>query len=154
MSGYAKKRISMRRPERIHISSGVRVYGTCRMERGKNDVCSMTFSRHLFFDGNVERLRNVVCHEMLHACLPYREGHGQKFHFFMEKLNEAFHINIAVHSPENAIRQSESLYKYKVVCKSCGNTSYYLRAGALVKHPERFRCVKCRESRFEVEQLR
>ena len=154
LSEHTPKPVSMRHPARVHISSGVRQYGSCRMERGKKDICFLTFSRHLFFEGNLDRLRNVVCHEMLHACLPYSEGHGRKFRFFMEKVNEAFGTEIAVHSPEDAIQQTERLYKYKVVCGSCGNVTYYLRAGALIKNPGLFRCVKCRESNFIVEKLR
>ena len=149
-----KKPIRMREPEHVRISSGVREYGACRLERRKQDVCSLTFSRHLFFEGNLSRLVRVVCHEMLHACLPFSEGHGKYFRFFMKKLNDAFGTQIEIHSPENAIQQAEHLYKYKVVCNGCGNVFYYLRAGSLVKHPERYRCTKCGESRFEIEQLR
>ena len=75
------------------------------------------------------------------------------FHRGMAALNERLGLHIQVYSEKTAIRQSEALYRYKVVCAACGHAFYYLRAGAVVKHPSRYRCAKCGEGAFEVYRL-
>lgn len=134
----------------VRITRGVREYGSCNIPRANETECRLAFSGHLFFAGNAAALIDVVAHELLHACLPSREGHGEKFHRGMALLNEALGLHIEVYSEKTAIRQSEALYRYKVVCAACGNQFYYLRAGAVVKHPSRYRCAKCGKNAFKV----
>ena len=137
----------------IRITRGVREYGSCNIPRANDAECRLAFSGHLFFEGNAAALIDVAAHELLHACLPLREGHGELFHRGMALLNEALGLHIRVYSEKSAIRQSEALYRYKVVCAACGNSFYYLRAGAVVKHPSRYRCAKCGKNAFKVYQI-
>ena len=137
----------------VRITRGVREYGSCNIPRANDAECRLAFSGHLFFAGNAAALVDVVAHELLHACLPPREGHGEVFHRGMALLNEALGLHIEVYSEKNAIRQSESLYRYKVVCSACGNQFYYLRAGAVVKHPSRYRCAKCGKNAFKIYRI-
>ena len=143
----------LRRVRTVRITRGVREYGSCNIPRANDAECRLAFSGRLFFEGNAAALIDVVAHELLHACLPAREGHGDLFHRGMALLNDAMGLHIAVYSEKTAIRQSESLYRYKVVCAACGNAFYYLRAGAVVKHPSRYRCAKCGKSAFKVHRL-
>lgn len=151
---YWGRELPMRRVAHIRIFRGVREHGACFIRRGDDTSCVLSFSRHLFFSGNEENLVNVVCHEMLHACLPYGEGHGTHFRFFMLKVNEALGLNIAVHSGEAVVAPAARPYRYRVTCGNCGDTFFYLRAGALVRHPKRYRCARCGASAFAVETLR
>ena len=64
-----------------------------------------------FFPGNAAALLDVIAHELLHACLPPREGHGGLFHRGMEALNGALGLRVQVYSEKTAIRQSEALYR-------------------------------------------
>ena len=137
----------------VRITRGVREYGSCNIPRVNDAECRLAFSGHLFFAGNAAALIDVVAHELLHACLPPREGHGGNFHRGMALLNKALGIHIEVYSEKTAIRQSESLYRYNVICTACGNEFYYLRAGAVVKHPSRYRCAKCGKNAFKVYRI-
>ena len=137
----------------VRITRGVREYGSCNIPRANDTECRLAFSGHLFFRGNAAALLDVIAHELLHACLPSREGLGEKFHRGMTLLNETLGLHIEVYSEQTVIRQSESLYRYKVVCAACGNEFYYLRAGAVVKHPSRYRCAKCGKNAFKVYRL-
>lgn len=137
----------------VRITSGVREYGSCNIPRADDSECRLAFSGHLFFAGNAAALIDVIAHELLHACLPPREGHGEIFHRGMALLNKKLGLHIEVYSEKNAIRQSESLYRYKVICAACGNRFYYLRAGAVVKHPSRYRCAKCGKNAFKVYRI-
>lgn len=137
----------------IRITGGVREYGSCSIPRANDAECRLAFSGHLFFEGNAAALIDVAAHELLHACLSPREGHGELFHRGMALLNETLGLHIRVYSEKSAIRQSEALYRYKVVCAACGNFFYYLRAGAVVKHPSRYRCAKCGKNAFKVYQI-
>ena len=139
-----------RRVRTVRITRGVREYGSCNIPRANDAECRLAFSGHPFFAGNAAVLIDIVAHELLHACLAAREGHGAIFRRGMTRLNEALGLHIEVHSEKTAIRQSEALYRYKVVCSACGNTFYYLRAGAVVKHPSRYRCAKCGKAALEV----
>ncbi len=143
-------RIFSRRVRAVRITRGVREHGSCSLPRGSNAECRLAFSGRLFFAGNAAVLIDIVAHELLHAYLAAREGHGARFHQGMARINEALGLHIEVHSAKTAIRQSEALYRYKVVCSACGNTFYYLRAGAVVKHPARYRCAKCGKGALEV----
>ena len=140
----------LRRIVSVRITRGVREYGSCSIPKANDAECRLAFSGHLFFAGNAATLIDVVAHELLHACLPSREGHGSNFHRGMALLNEALGFHIEVYSEKTAIRQSEELYRYKVICTACGNGFYYLRAGAVVKHPSRYRCAKCGKNAFKV----
>lgn len=151
---YAGRPLPLRQVADIRLSRGLREFGACRIRRTADTRCVLAFSRHLFFSGNEENLVNVVCHEMLHACLPYGEGHGTHFRFFLRKLNEALGLSLAVHSAETTIRPIASHYRYRVTCGACGNVFYYLRAGAIVRHSDRYRCTRCGASAFTVETLR
>ena len=144
----------LRQVERIRLSRGLREFGTCLIRRADDTRCVLAFSRHLFFPGNEENLVNVIGHEMLHACLPYGEGHGTHFRFFLRKLNEALGLSLAVHSAETAIHSLALRYRYRVTCGACGSAFCYLRAGAIVRHPGRYRCARCGASAFTVETLR
>ena len=143
----------LRKITAVRITRGVREYGSCNIPRANDTECRLAFSGHLFFEGNAEALVDVVAHELLHACLPTREGHGGDFHRGMALLNEKLGLHIRVYSEKNAIRQSESLYRYKVICTACRNEFYYLRAGAVVKHPSRYRCAKCGRNAFKVYRI-
>ena len=143
----------LRKITAVRITRGVREYGSCNIPRANDTECRLAFSGHLFFRGNAAALLDVIAHELLHACLPSREGHGEKFHRGMTLLNETLGLHIEVYSEQTAIRQSESLYRYKVVCAACGNEFYYLRAGAVVKHPSRYRCAKCGKNAFKVSRI-
>ena len=154
LAHYAGRALPLREVERIRLSRGLRELGACRIRRADDGRCVLAFSRHLFFPGNEENLVSVVCHEMLHACLPYGEGHGTHFRFFMRKLNEALGLSLAVHSAETTIRPNAARYRYRVTCGVCGNAFCYLRAGAIVRHPGRYRCARCGASAFTVETLR
>ncbi|MBR1636137.1 MAG: SprT-like domain-containing protein [Lachnospiraceae bacterium] len=143
----------LRRIVSVRITRGVREYGSCNIPKADDSECRLAFSGHLFFEGNAEALIDVVAHELLHACLPSREGHGVDFHRGMALLNEKLGLHIQVYSEKSAIRQSESLYRYKVVCTACRNEFYYLRAGAVVRHPSRYRCAKCGKNAFKVYRI-
>ncbi len=146
--------IALRRLEACRFSRGVRRFGTCTIRRPDDGTWRLAVSRNLFFPGNERSLVDVVCHEMLHACLPPREGHGPLFHQAMDAMNRAYGLNIAVHSAESVVDQAAVHYRYKVTCGACGHTFFYLRAGALVRHPRRYRCGRCGKGRFIVEELR
>ena len=143
----------LRRIVSVRITRGVREYGSCSIPRANDAECRLAFSGHLFFEGNAAALIDVIAHELLHACLPPREGHGEGFHRGMAILNERLGLRLRVYSEKTAIRQSESLYRYKVVCTACGNEFYYLRAGAVVRHPSRYRCAKCGKNAFKVYRI-
>ena len=147
------RHLKMREIEKITLSDGVRTMGTCHIPFDNDKICRLTFSRRLNFYGNDDNLRDVICHEMLHAFLPMREGHGKAFKFLMGKLNEALKIHISVHSNVSAIKSSEVQYKYKVTCTSCGNATYYLRAGNVVRHPKKYICAKCGCKKLLVDEL-
>ncbi len=145
--------VRLRKITSVRITRGVREYGSCNIPVANDAECRLAFSGHLFFPGNAAALIDVIAHELLHACLPTREGHGVIFHRGMALLNDALGLHIEVYSEKTAIRQSEALYRYKVVCAACKNEFYYLRAGAVVKHPSRYRCAKCGKNAFKVYQI-
>ena len=145
--------LALRNIEKLRLSNGIREMGSCTISRANDKICRITISRRLFFKGNENEIINVVCHEMLHAFLPAREGHGQAFKFLMDRLNKKLSLNIRVHSSRDSIQQSESLYNYKVTCTKCGAESYYIRAGSVVKYPRRYICSYCGSKSLKVERI-
>ncbi len=101
-------------------------------------------------------IKNTIMHELIH-CMPYCNNHGTEFKKYAKLINTTYGYDISrvgnkKQDFENSnIEYNEKVkYKYKVVCKTCGQEFYRQR---LCKNFKRkYRCGKC-GSAFEVSTL-
>lgn len=92
-------------------------------------------------------IKNTIIHELIH-CLPYCNNHGEHFKSYAQIINRELGYNISRLgnkkedcNKSNIEYTDEETYKYKVICKNCGNIFYRKR---LVKNfTKKYRCVKC-----------
>ncbi len=93
-----------------------------------------------------EYLKNTIMHELLHTCYGCM-NHTGRWKKLAERVNSAYGYNV-----KRAAAPDEELIpdgltdkpKYKVVCPVCGTEYERYRKSALIQHPERYRCGRCK----------
>ncbi len=90
-----------------------------------------------------EKLRQTLCHELLHTC-PGCRNHGEKWKAWADTVNSALGYSIQRLAPAEGegsrLRRDE--VKYILECQSCGAKIYRARMSKAVKQPWCYRC-KC-----------
>ena len=93
-----------------------------------------------------EYLKNTLMHELLHTCYGCM-NHTGRWKKLAERVNAAYGYDVKrTASPDEEILP-EALAgkpKYKVVCPVCGTVYERYRKSALIQHPERYRCGRCK----------
>ena len=99
-------------------------------------------------DLNDDIIKNTIMHEIIH-CIPYCNNHGKVFKRYANYINQklGYHITRlgnkeADYKESNLELEDEtSSYKYKIICKDCGQIYYRKR---LQKNLiQKYRCGKC-----------
>lgn len=122
---------------------------------------SINISDRILQDGQDDLIaKDTIIHEILHTC-PDCMNHGPNWKALANKVNRAYpqyHISRTTSTEEKGIEARKPVdYRYNVICKECGNTWNYDRAGKVVQNPGRFHCscggkltVKCNDNNFVV----
>ena len=92
-------------------------------------------------------IKNTIMHEIIH-CIPYCNNHGDTFKKYALYINKNLNYNISRlgnkkedYEKSNIDFEEENDYKYKILCKECGQIIYRKR---LHKNFEnRYRCGIC-----------
>ena len=102
-----------------------------------------------------EIIKNTIMHELIH-CIPYCNNHGTEFKKYAKIINANYGYsisrvgNIKKDFEKSNIKYNETKkYKYKVICKGCGQTFYRQRLNK--NFTKKYRCGKC-GGRFEIMQ--
>ena len=98
-------------------------------------------------DLNDEIIKNTIMHELIH-CIPFCNNHGKEFKKYVAYINKKLGYNITSkgnkkedYKASNLEYQEENSYKYKIICKNCGQIIYRKRFNPnLIK---KYRCGKC-----------
>lgn len=93
-----------------------------------------------------EYLKNTIMHELLHTCYGCMK-HTGRWKKLADKVNAAYGYDIKrAASPDEELIPDEltDKPKYKVVCPMCGTVYERYRKSALIQHPERYRCGRCK----------
>ena len=78
----------------------------------------------------------------MHTCYGCMK-HTGRWKALAAKVNAAYGIDIKrAADPDNDIIAKKP--KYRVVCQSCGAVYERYKRSALIQHPERYRCGKCK----------
>ena len=146
--------IPVRKIRKVRVNNSVNYYGSCKLFRSDNTIADITIS-NMTVAGGKESLKNTIVHELCHASLPIDENHGKQFQELAKMVSKIYHTEIKHYGDRT--KESEEFerqqYKYKVTCKHCGSTWYYIRKTKFVKYPHLYRCG-CGSSDFTVEVLR
>ena len=93
-----------------------------------------------------EYLKNTIMHELLHTCYGCM-NHTGRWKKLAERVNAAYGYDIKRAATEDDDIIPEELTekpKYKVVCPQCKTVYERYKRSALIKHPERYRCGRCK----------
>ena len=112
----------------------VRRRGACKKKDGRFII---ELSVYCLDDPDAE-IKNVIAHELIHTC-PGCFNHGDNFKAYMDKLNAHGYSVATAYTGEAP--ELEQNAKYKIVCKSCGQTFYRMRMSDVVKYPDRYKCT-------------
>ena len=92
-------------------------------------------------------IKNTIIHEIIH-CFPYCGNHGKEFKKYAEYINVnlGYSISTVGNKKEDFIKSNlefnqKEEYKYKVICKKCGQEFYRKRLNK--DFSKKYRCGKC-----------
>lgn len=113
------------------------ILGTC--ERQKNGQYKIVISAFVL-DGGEYEIRNVIAHEVLHTCRNC-SNHGYFWKIYAKRLGQAIGQEIKREGRSVKADELRRNAPYEIVCKDCGKQLRRYRKSALIKHPERYRCI-------------
>ena len=91
-------------------------------------------------------LETTLLHELLHTC-PDCWNHGKTWSYYAERVNRAYGYNVArLIDCETAEQRRDKIepYKYKVICKSCGQVvDKRKRICDVVRYPSLYKHRNC-----------
>ena len=146
-------------------------YGCCKQEepdikykktikRGRKRITNYEkFNKHYIeispwvmqLEDNI--IKNTIMHEIIH-CLPYCNNHGKEFRKYADIINKNYGYNISRvgnkkddFEKSNIEFQEKTNYKYKIICKGCGQVFYRQRLNKYFTR--KYRCGKC-GGKFEI----
>lgn len=136
----------------VKVGRGVSEYGCCewRPEGGRPQLLGFRVTRFL---SRPEDLLDTIHHEIAHAAAIVLEGHaGHGQAWKRHALACGADPRKARHEREletSARREPVAV----LACRACGWRRAYLRRGAAVRAPWRFRCPECRGTLAPTEPL-
>lgn len=105
---------------------------------------------------------DTIRHEYAHALVWLRDpgsscGHDAVWKAACREVGCKPRATVRDEAPLREMRMADAIYR--VVCKTCGQESFYFRAGKIVKllrsgKKNRVRCKRCGAADFALEQLR
>ena len=137
-------------------------YGCCKQEepnkktryRENGTIKYGIYNKHIIeisawvMELNEEIIKNTIMHEIIH-CMPYCNNHGAEFKKYAKYINKELGYNISrVGNREEDCKKSNIDYqektksKYKIECKTCGQTFYRQRIAK--NFTRKYRCGKCK----------
>ena len=146
--------IPVRKIRKVRVNNSVNYYGCCSLFRKDDTIADITISNMTVANGS-ESIKNTIIHELCHASLPIDENHGKQFQELAKKVSKIYHTEIKQYGDRTKETEEfkKQQYKYKVTCKQCGSTWYYIRKTKFVKYPHLYQCG-CGNNDFTVEVLR
>lgn len=141
-------------------------YGCCKQEnpdkfikhkkkyRGKNYIYYDKYKTHTIeisrwvMDLNDNIIKNTIMHEIIH-CMPKCNNHGTEFKQYAKYINQKLGYDISRTGNKKEDYEKSNLkynddtqkYKYKIVCKKCGQTCYRQRISK--DFTKKYRCSLC-----------
>ena len=146
---YADKCMKMLDALRIRYAKNITFSANTRAVR-RLGVCKKTGDRYIIeiasslLDENIPEaeLYDTLLHELLHTCYGCMK-HTGRWKALAAKVNAAYGTDIKrAADPDSDIIAKKP--KYRVVCPSCGAVYERYKRSALIQHPERYRCGKCK----------
>lgn len=117
-------------------SRAVTRFGCCKYEKGRYMIeVALRVAQ-----GPERSCREILAHEALHTCWGCR-NHGKRWKEYARRMNLAcdYHISRTSTDEEMGIA-AQRPYQYLLRCEKCGAEFKRLRASALTRTPERYRC--------------
>lgn len=93
-------------------------------------------------------IKNTIIHELIH-CIPFCNNHGKEFKKYATYINQKLGYNITTKGNKEQDYKTSQLeytevneYKYKIMCKSCGQIFYRKRINK--NFEKKYCCAKCK----------
>lgn len=103
-----------------------------------------------------EIIKNTIIHEIIH-CMPYCNNHGNEFKKYAKYINQKLNYNITRvgnkvedYKKSNIEYKEKENYKYKIECKTCGQTFFRKRLSK--NFTRKYRCGKC-NGKFAITKI-
>ena len=107
---------------------------------------------------NEEIIKNTIIHELIH-CIPYCTNHGNEFKRYAKIIKEKLGYEITRTGNKKEDFQKSNIkykenddYKYKIICKECGQVYYRKRLNK--NFTKKYRCGKCKGKLEILEEIK
>ena len=146
--------IPVRKIRKVRVNNSINYFGLCMLYCEDDTIADITISNMTVANGG-ESIKNTIIHELVHASLPIDENHGKQFQKLAKRVSKIYHTDIKQYGDRTKETEEfrKQQYKYKVTCKQCGSTWYYIRKTKFAKHPHLYQC-SCGSNDFTVDVLR
>ena len=152
LSAYAAQ--CMRELDRLHICYAQNItfavntraktrLGVCKKQ---GDRYTVEIAAPLLDESMPEKLlKETLHHELLHSCRGCMQ-HTGRWKALAERVNAAYGYQITRTAEKDELPQGlVQQPRYRVICPHCGAVYDRYKRSALIDHPERYRCGKCRQ---------
>lgn len=130
----------------VSISINSRAKRRWGQAKKKNEGYYINISERLLQDDISDTAtKDTIIHEILHTC----DGcmnHGDEWQKMANIINSRYpqyHISRCTSYADKGLQITTNDYKYNVICRECGSTWNYNRAGKVIQNIHNFRCPKC-----------
>ena len=119
----------------------------CRLTNNIKSNVRIFLSKYML-DTNEQEIRQVLAHELCHAC-ERGKGHDEYFYHYARMLELAYGYNInrlASAESSKLFREASGYAKktnYQVKCDGCGQLISRNRMCKIIAHPENYACGRC-----------
>jgi predicted SprT family Zn-dependent metalloprotease len=123
-----------------------RALGNCSCKVNRFTGIETGYVIKISADMTSERLPETMMHELIHATVGVRAGHGWKFQSVGQVVNRKFgyHVSTYATSADAGVAEIRQVRAQRlghtVTCTSCGKTQTVTARHGIFQHPERYRC--------------
>lgn len=126
-------------------------YGQCQK---RPEGFKINISEVLVRDSSdIRALDETMLHELLHTC-PGCQNHGKLWKYYAERVSQKtglhitttsdYHKKYGIPDERKKTARKAPVYRYIQYCPCCGQKWFYQRCTDGIRHPENYRCGKCK----------
>lgn len=114
-----------------------------------SSVPKIVISKRILNDNFPEKyLKETIIHELIHTCNGCG-NHGREFQRMAKHVNQELGYSVGTYASREETDYYNQLYsqkenKYFIKCPECGRRWGFKIKGKSYKHPEQYRCSKCK----------
>lgn len=129
----------------LYLIDSPRSYGRCQYSK-----TGTTIAINKNYLANPQAARDTIVHEIAHA-LTKGDHHGAKWKATGDAIGAKWNLTMTRTAQREDIPDLQENCKYIIQCPKCEQLYKYQRCSDAVKHPNLYRCGKCKSSLVRIQ---